>query len=306
MTEHGNHTRIESEKFGWFDGIIEGRRTDDAVLQEGINSLNNVGLVHLDPEFDGGKFSLLADNMILPENRLTEARKEEFVSELSKLVTGMGSDSNIESTLRCSIVNGKNVEETIFAIQKGRLKPIARERDAVPSDFARQSSLNHDSAITSILPADKRLALLMLGLGAFLLIFMAWHSGLVQRFTSPLADDVTVEYGSLVGLVHMKVESSWGDYNITITRGPDYPVDKQKLEELLARDESMEVRASINAVSDGGMIYVRSISANDKVIFEKPVSLRRLIAGKDESVQTTLPGHMNTRAISLALYAAHR
>ena len=301
-----NDLSNEHREFACFDGIMEGKRKDDEQLEKDLDEVNSVGLVHLDLEYDGGRFSLLADNTPMPVSRLTEPQREAFVKKLSVLVENMGTNGNIESTLRCSVVSDEKVQETFFAVANSTLKPCSREREVTRQDFLEQQEPDNQSFLAEFISRDRRLAGAAVALMMVLTVFFFWHSGLVQRFSAPSAETVQTHCGPLEGLIRMTPRSSWGDYSITIHRGPEYPDSKGELDRLLKQADSLEIRAAVNAVSNGSAIYVRTEDGSGRVLSEKSVTLRQLIAGPEKTVTLSLPGHMSTRKISAALYPSDK
>ncbi len=289
--------------FGWFDGILEGKRRDDEALQACVESLNSIGMVHLDLQPEGGKFSILADDSILSSGNLTTAGKERFVEELQKLILSQGPESNIESTLRCTVVEGDTVQETLFAVSGTELKPLTREREATEEDRAHVPAVAEPEVfpLVDFISREPKKALLIGFLALGVLILSAWQSGFIHRLRTPGVDRVTVDTGSFGNLINVTAESAWGKYSVTLKRGPGYPAGGEDADKLLAEAETVEQRAAVNAVINGETVFIRLEDKNGIVLSAEPVSLRPLLRPDGGRVSVKIPGHMNTVYIAVSL-----
>ncbi len=292
-------TQASAEAFLFFDGILEGPRGDAETLHEGVRRLNAVGLVEAQLDISGGRFTLLLDDRPRPVEDDEEAREEAFLEALQDLLDGLPQRGPVESTLRCTAIDGVRVREVLFAVEGRTLNPIARTRDANAEDRRRIPRPLPDTPSLKGLPLGKALAvvaLLFVAAG-----FSAWKSGWVDRLLAPADEELKRDPGDFEGLLVLEVERVWGNYEVTLTRGAAYPVDAEAVGALEEARKQLAARAAVRAVADGGRIYVQLLDGEGEVLAEEAVSLRALLADPEGKVEAKLPGRMGVRLARLSL-----
>lgn len=285
----------------WFDGILEGPRgAYDQRLQQHCRALNDGGLVQLHLEMESGRFSLLADDEVRVGAGPDDPRAESFVRHLSTLVKEVLDEGGaIESTLRCTVVDGDQVQETLFAVRQMRLQPLTRERPVTADDRARFTHLEPEPAL--ILPVGGKVlavvALLLLLAGGL----VAWQSGMFYRAFAVEAVELSEDLGDFNGLLTIEVKDDWGSYSIKLTRGERYPANAAEVDALVNAATTTAQRAAINVVADGGTLWLRVQDEHGKVLTARPMSLRNLLTQEDGKVEERVPGHRHAHQLRLAL-----
>ncbi|HGY93038.1 MAG TPA: hypothetical protein ENK43_17880 [Planctomycetes bacterium] len=287
------------EGFLFFDGILEGPRGDAEKLHEAVERLNAVGMVEAQLDISGGRFTLLLDDQPRPIGREEEAREEAFLAALQELLDALPDRGVVESTLRCTAIDGGRVREVLFAVDGRKLNPLARTRDANAEDLRRIPRPLPDSADLRGLPLAKAfavVALLLVAAG-----FSAWRSGWVDRLLAPAETELSRDAGDFEGLLSIDVDRVWGNYEVTLTRGPSYPADAEAVRTLEEARNDLAARAAVRAVADGGRIYVQLVDGDGEVLAEEPVGLAALLTDPEGKVETRLPGRMGVRSARLSL-----
>ncbi|MFQ5655434.1 MAG: hypothetical protein ACE5GW_11985, partial [Planctomycetota bacterium] len=287
-------------RHGWFDGILEGPRGDAALIHEIVHKLNMAGYARADLEIDGGRFTILLDDEIVPGDRLSEARRHAFLDHLNELVDAAGGARGLESTLRSTVVYDEEVVETLFAPFEEELRCVSRVRPIQGSDRRRSVALARHPALRSI---GRRQAIVIGGLLVVAMGLVIWSSGLGGRILSADPDEIELEAGPFAGLLRLQVESSWGDYRVSILRGERYPVSAEDVRSLQEEVRTAAERAVVNAVADGGKIYVRLEDKRGRILRVAPVELRPLLSRASAAITMSLPGRREARSIVLALAA---
>ena len=284
----------------WFDGILDGRRGDDAALRAALAQVHAAGLLRLALTEDGGRFTLLADDTPQPGSRWAPAAADQLLHALAELVAPGGGATRVESTLRLTEVHGAAVRETLFAVRGGQLVPLTRERPVTDADRTRTPE---GAAPPPAPPGTRRKALLLGGLLLVAFAGVAWQSGYIGLLLAPRADTLAVDPGPFGDLLRTELGSSLGRYQITLTRGTSFPSDQTQLEALLRRSTALTDRAAVQAVGNGDVVWVRLERADGAVLEATRVELRPLLGAADGRAEALLPGRLGAARVHLALDA---
>ncbi len=286
----------------WFDGILEGPRgEDDRALQQVVDQLNGLGAVEFQLDFDGASFSLLADDSPCPRSRLSEARRDQLVRGLEKLLASIPPEGEVESTLRCTEIVGDDVQETLFGVIGRELQVVARSRPLREGDRQRIAATYQDEQTTSSLPFDRRYVPLIGGVVIVLTALLLWQGGFVDRLLGASAEELQGGTGPFADMLTLEIESSWGDYRVRVRRGPGYPATPDAVQQRLDRSATTAERAAANLIAGGDEVYLRLEDDNDKTLVARAVSLRKLLSRTDATVEAELPGRIGAERIVIAL-----
>ena len=291
----------------WFDGILEGPRPDDAAwLEQQIERCNETGVVRLELDHDGGRFTVLADDGTITGPGLDDDRRGRFVEMLDELVRALPGTGGVESTLRCTDFLGNEVRETLFAVRGGGVQPLSRQRPVTREDHARASreaDLEQDGGLGFNLPQSRRLILacailLFIGIG-----LTAWQSGAIHGLFAASAADLETNTGPFNQMLTVELTQKWGAYEVVITRGAAYPETTAAVDEALNAAVTTADRAAVNVLANGDEVYVRLYDRADKRVVARSVSLRPLLTDPKGKAKLELPGHMAAKRVELALDA---
>lgn len=283
---------------GWFAGILEGRIGDVPELEAAVRRLNATELAAAELEIDGGRFSVLVDEAVVAGERFDPQALDDFVRALERSVGSSSDPSRVESTLRCIAVHEDGVVETLFAVTGGHVQCLSQVRDVQPADLDVPSLARVDPAIVHMGRRQAALigALLFLGFG-----LLMWQNGVVGRAFGTDAGKLTESTGPFGELVGVEVGQSWGNYEVKLGRGEDYPATPAEAGLLEGSAASSLERAAVNAVADGGEIYVRLVDREGNVISSQEISLSALLSQADAVVEAKLTGSIAAYGIELAL-----
>lgn len=288
-----------SLRFYWFDGILEGSRpSDDGALHDAVRRLRESGFGRGDVKIDGGRFTLLLDDETRPGADVGDAQREAFVAALQRFVDALPEGGSLESTLRCTEVFAGGTRESLFAATGSEMRVAARIRPHTSQDLER------DPAERAIEPpvALSRRALLTVGLLFLIAIGLwAWQSGYLDRLFGTSAESLTYEIGPFDGLLSMSVTSSWGKYVVEIERAGGYPATPADVQRLLNEAPDLEARSAVNAVADGGKVWVRLESEDGEVLASEPVELRSLVSDPEKVETVKLDGQIGAKILRLAI-----
>jgi len=290
---------LEAVDYGWFDGILRGKLdTDGHEIRAGVDALNALGVARADLEIEGGTFSILMDETTVSGNRLGSDQANGFVAGVQRLIDVSGQPNTVESTLRCTMVAGDTVQETLFGVSDGRLHPVSQSRAIEDRDRKRAPRVPAGPGFGD-LGRGKALALI----AAFVVLFglLAWKNGYIDRLLTASAETISLETGSFGAMLELGVSGNWGNYAVVVSRGTAYPQDARAVDRLLSRAVSSADRAAVNAVGDGGTVWVQLQDAQGKVLASAKVSLRSLLSDPERKAEASLPGRIGARKIVLSL-----
>ncbi len=271
----------------------------DALLRDVTSEIRALHLGNAELELDGGRFSLLLGDEVLPGDRLDASQRERFMTGLQRLLDVAPDPGGLESTLRCTEIHADHAVETIFAPHDGRMEGFGRTRDLKPEDVR-----GHGPASSSlVLPSEYRSKKAWGILAAVVLLvgLLAWQRGIIDRIFAGDVSGLTVVTEGLRDSLAIDVQSSWGNYDVLITRGKDYPETIQDRQALLDRSGTPLSQALLRAVTDGGRLFVRLEDAKGAVLEATQVDLRGLLESRDAKVRALLPGRIRAAVIRIAL-----
>jgi hypothetical protein len=283
-------------RFAWFDGIVEGRLGDAAAVRAAAARANATGFGRMDVGVDGGRFSVLMDDTTVPAARMTDENRRALAEALTAIAGASGGP--VESTLRCTEVFSNEVRETLFLPEGGAMRALTRTRPVTDADEFR----NPQSAAPPPSMGRGRLAVVL----ALLFVAFgvaAWASGWVDRLLAVKSEALSIDMGPFADFVSVAAEKSWGDYKVTLRRGPGYPVTNERLAELRAKAATPADRAAIDAVASGGDVWLRLEDAEGHALGIARTDLRALLAAADRTSETELPGRMSAARIRLSIEA---
>lgn len=281
----------------YVEGLLDGRLADAAALQQAVASLQSAGAGPFRSEVQGGRFSLLPAATQI-EGVFDEAAQARFLQALQG-ITAVAVPGSVETNLRCRLVYADVVAETLFVVQKGQLEPLTRVRPRTADDgvgVPRMPSVPFGLRRRELLFA----APLLLVAGAL----VAWQSGWIDRVLAARAEQLRTDAGPFGAMLQLQVEPSWGNYRVTVTRGPEYPANATALAARRDATEDLGLRAAVAAVGDGGALFVQLLGAEDKVLAEQRTELRPLLTAADGQLEIKLPGAMQATAVRLSLSKA--
>jgi hypothetical protein len=257
---------------------------------------NATGFGRMDVGVDGGRFSVLMDDTTVPAARMTDENRRALADALTSIAGASGGP--VESTLRCTEVFANEVRETLFLPDGGAIRALTRTRPVTDADQFRdpQSPAPPPSMGRGRLAVV--LALLLVAFGV-----AAWASGWVDRLLAAKADAIAIDTGPFADCVDVSVAKSWGEYEVTLRRGPGYPVTNERLAELRAKATTPADRAAIDAVGSGGDVWLRLEDAEGRALELSKTDLRALAASADRTSETRLPGRISAARVRLSIEA---
>ncbi len=288
----------------WFDGLVEGPLKDPLEIQQAAHRLEAVGITRVHLEIEGGRFSLLMDDTAHSITGTEDSQRLAFMEHLQNLVDLSTAPDQVESTIRCTEVDGQEVRETLFSCSQGVMDRLSRVRRATAADLSRRPRP------TSMVGGNFKnspwrrpvlvLAVILATLG------LAWQTGVVDRMLAVEAESLQVSAGPLDNFLNMSVEKEWGQYIVTLERGTHFPKDRVAFKTLAEAAQDMEHAVALQALARGDVFFVHLVGEDGKLIFEKSISLRTLLLAPESQVEVILPGSRTAARIELALTPAPR
>lgn len=280
------------------EGLFDGRIGDAAALQQAIASLQHAGAGPFRAEVLGGRFSLLPAQTQVSGAPFDEGAQARFLQALQG-VAAAAAPGSVETNLRCRLVYADVVAETLFVVRQGQLEPLTRVRPRTADD-----GLGVPNA--PAVPFGLRRRELLFAAPLLLLAgsIVAWQSGWIDRVLSARAETLRTDSGPFGAMLQLRVEPTWGNYRVTVTRGPEYPANASALTARRDGTEDLVARAAIAAVGDGGAVFVQLLGPDDKVLAEQRTELRPLLTAADGTIEAKLPGAMQATAVRLSLSKA--
>ena len=279
------------EELVW-GGILEWRGGDTGALLEIVARLNALGVARAELDADGGRHSLLFDDGPVTGAGVRAGGPAALLDLLQELIDAGGDPRSAESTLHCSAVHADGVVETLIRVEDGRVRSLSRVRERTPGE-RRPASVRRPIPWSLVVPVG---ALVLVAFG-----LMAWTSGLLDRVLSSSPESITVETGPFGTRLAASVDRKWGNYLVTVTRGPDYPTSVEEVEAARAAATEISDRAAIDILAGGGQIYVQLRSADDTLLEEAQVELRPLVEAADGRAVARIPGRLGAAKVRLSL-----
>lgn len=282
------------------DGIVEGRIGDFAALNSAVLALNRLGICSFELDRDGGKFSVMPENDRKPGSGFDGERQHELLLQLGKLAAG--ANGPLESTLRCTMVYADECAETVFRPalpppEGPGIEPLTRVRPSRADDVPPEAAPAPPWA--QLLKRREVLVVLPLLLLAFGLT--AWRTGLVDRLLAANAQGMAVENADFGDLLDVAVENEWGNYKVTISRGPGHPTTAAAWDDRVAAATTEAQRLHAIVVREGQDLYVQVRDEKGRVLAEESGSMRVLVTDPDGSEIVRLPGQMTAARVVLSL-----
>lgn len=280
------------------EGLLDGRVADAVALRQAIANLQHAGAGSFRAEVLGGRFSLLPAQTQVTGAPFDEAAQARFLQALQG-VAAAAAPGSVETNLRCRLVYAELVAETLFVVRDGTFEPLTRVRPRTADDRVGVPG-------AAAVPFGLRRRELLLAAPLLLLTggLVAWQSGWIDRVLSARADQLRTDAGPFGAMLVLRVEPAWGNYRVTVARGPEYPATTSALAARRDGTEDLVARAAIAAVGDGGAIFVQLLGPDDKVLAEQRTELRPLLTAADGTIEAKLPGAMRATAVRLSLSKA--
>jgi len=282
-----------------FGGILEGRTRVPEALDPVVGGINALDLVQAELEVEGGRYSLLFDSGPVAGKRATPERLAQLVDHLSKLVQASGDPGSAESTLRFTEVYAGEIRETLIQVEQGRLRTLSRVRPLSEEEGETPAAVKGRLFELRRFGVRRAAVILALLLSAFGL--WGWRSGYLDRIFSRSIEEIARDTGPFGDDLALRIEKSWGDYELTITRGKSYPRTVSEIEKRKADLKAVTRRAAFEILVEGGRIYAQLLDAKGEVLESAPAELRPLIAGADGKVTVKLAGRILARTVRLSL-----
>ncbi|MDA1265001.1 MAG: hypothetical protein O2816_07980 [Planctomycetota bacterium] len=284
----------------WFGGLIDGRRQDDEALRAAVERGNQLGLVHLDLELDGGKFSVLFDDSAVAGDDMSAKKSSDLLEVLQQIVAASAEPGRVESTLRCTEVYEDGAVETLFSSKGGKIECISRPRALTAQDHAHAIAAGVEA---EPLPPGSRRQLL--GLLALLLVAfaaLAWQGGLVDRIAAKAGEQLEVDPGPFGATLAVETTTRWGMYKVTLRQGDAWPRSSAAAQAAIDAAGSVTEGAAMRAIADGGAIWLQLQDGQGNVLDAARIKLVRLLTeGKDPKDEVELRGRIAARRLVLAL-----
>jgi hypothetical protein len=284
-------------RFAWFDGIVEGRLGDAALVREAASRANAGGFGHMDVGIDGGRFSVLMGEDTVRARAMTDENRRLFANTLAEIAAA--STGPVESTLRCTEVFRHEVRETLFLAEGASIRALTRTRPVTDADLYR----NPDAGA----PAAPSMGRGRLAIVATLLVLVfgsvAYFGGWVDRLLAAKAESLAIDTGPFADFVDVSVSKSWGSYEVELRRGRGFPVENAQIQELRTKAATPADRAALDIVTNGGKLWVRLEDPQGRGLAAVACELRPLLSGEDRSVEQVLPGYMTAARVKLSLDA---
>lgn len=279
------------------DGILDGRIQHQEQLTQAANALSQCGIGGFQCEITGGRFSLLPQATRLPGSGFGEAAQARFLDGLNALCAAAVAGS-VESTLRCRMVYAEQVAETLFVVRGAVVEPLTRMRPRLPDESTAAAA---PGKATLPFGLGRRELFVIGPLLAVLGMVMAWQSGLVDQMLAARAEAIAVETGPFGKLLDVRFRRSWGNYEIEIYRGPDYPKDPKALNDRRDAAASLTERAACDAAGNGGEAWLQLRNSKGKVVAAQRFELRELLVSTETPVKARLPGRIDAAGIVVSL-----
>lgn len=280
------------------DGILDGRVRDAHALRDAVLRLSACGAGEFRLDITGGRYSLLPVETDVPPDRFDQAAQSNLLDRLHEVLEA-SQQGSVEATLRCKLVYGAEVAETLFVVRGATVEPLTRRRPAAPSDAPALPRMAPEPGIG--LP--RRQVLLLAPLALVLVGLLAWQSGYIDRVLAARAEQLATDTGPFGDMLTLRVARSWGSYKVTLTRGEGYPDTPDALAARKASVEELAGQAACAVIGDGDDLFVQVLDADGDVLDATRAELRSLLTDGDGEVVVSMDGRMAATTIRLSLDA---
>jgi len=278
----------------WFDGIIEGPRTDDAAIRGAVDALGALELAEVHLQLDGGRYSILMGDETVVRRGQNLARRADIVGVLTALVEATASRGPVESTLRATEVFEGTAVETLFAVQGRGIRALSRPRPATEADRARISRVDARGGASSW--GWKTVGAFSLAAIAAVVVL-----GVPAKLFGPAPDSLVVDVGVGQGVLSAAVDGRLGDYVLSLRRGPGYPQTRQGWAPLLEAEGSNAGYAQLRAIAEGDDVFVTLLDEEGQVLEAAKVGLGPLLLGGDRVIAVPLGARFGAHTIRVGL-----
>jgi hypothetical protein len=287
-------------RYAWFGGLLDGRRRDDARLEQAVARGNRLGLARMDLDVDGGKFSVLFDDNAVAGEVMTAEKADQLLEVLNDVLAS-AEPATVESTLRCTEVYDDAAVDTLFTPNRDKIECVSRSRAIAAEDRSHAPPAAEPLIQLPRMGRRQALGLLALVLVAFGLL--AWQVGLVDRIAGRSGEALEIDPGPFGDVLAVEVVSRWGNYRVTLRRGTGWPGDAAAAQARIDAAVSNEEGAAMRAVADGRDIWVHVRDAEGEVLEARELGLARLLRDgtEDRAVVVVLPGRISARTVTLGL-----
>lgn len=298
MTDAAPPTGVPLAAF--VEGLLDGRVADGNLLVTATAALGQAGAGAFRCDIQGGRFTLLPLETRIAGGFDTAAQAR-FLQALEQVLAG-AQPGTVEGNLRCRLVHADEVTETLFVVRGDRLEPLTRRRPRTPADAV--DTLPREPQ----LPLGLRLREVAWAAPILLLVGLvfAWQSGWIDRVLAARAEALRVDAGPFGSMLATTVERSWGNYEVSLRRGADYPATPQAVEERQKLQTEHAERTALGIVGDGRDLFVQLLGGEQQVLAEGRADVRPLLAAADATVVVKLPGRMGATGLRLSIVQAPR
>ncbi|MFN3241461.1 MAG: hypothetical protein ACE37K_08105 [Planctomycetota bacterium] len=283
------------------EGIVDGRVLDAQALREAVARLSACGAGEFRIDVTGGRFNMLPVDTHVPPEGFDSAAQSNFLDRLQELVDAAQPNS-IETTLRCKLVYDDEVAETLFVVQGTTVEPVTRRRPRTVQDAPALPTMEAEASLGMRRKELLWIAPLLLVLGGV----FAWQSGYIDRVLAVRAEEMNTDTGPFGDMVAMKLERSWGNYHVTLTRGAGYPTTPDALAARKQSSSDLTEQAACAVVGEGDQLFVQLLDDQGKVLEAARTELRPLLTDADGEVLVRLPGKMSVKSVRLSLSAGKK
>lgn len=280
------------------DGILEGRVANAVALGAAVEALGACGAGRFRLEITGGRFNVLPEETTLAGTTFDQHAQAAFVAALQQVLDAAAPGS-IVTTLRCTLHYAEQIAETLFVVRGGQLEPLTRLRARGSGDAPPLPGADGTPARGPALPRRQLLLITPLLLLAGALV--AWQTGWIDRVLAARAEDLATDGGPFGAMLQVEARRSWGNYEIELRRGADYPTTPDELTRRRDASGDLAARAATTLVGDGGQLFVQLRAADGALLAERRAELRPLLADAQGKVVLQLPGQITAHTVRLSL-----
>ncbi|MEZ6016140.1 MAG: hypothetical protein R3F49_13555 [Planctomycetota bacterium] len=292
-------------RYGWFAGVLEGAVADSDALRRAAAAVDAAGVMEVDFEVDGGRFSLLFSDGPVPGERLSLEHQDGLVEALERVVAAAARPADVESTLRGSLVYDDHVIETLFSIVDGHVAPVSRRRALHERDRAQAPGASGTQLDASLARLGRRRALALMAAVLVAAALLAWQRGYVQLVRDGLfataADALVFDTGPFGDALALDVRKERREYVCTVRRGPGYPASAAEVGALIAAATTSEERAAANAVANGAPVHLVLVDPDGATLAAAPLELGPLLRDRDTEQEVSLRARMGSARILISL-----